>query len=807
VKLVYISCAWVLGIFMGSLFRFPFALILLGLLPLPLILFLKNRITPLVLAALSLVFFFGAGSYYPSSLPDESSVAVFNNQGVVELKVKVDGEPQVKDKVTHLQISVHEIKTGSDWQPARGSVLVFIPRYPEYSYGDALWIKGTLEDPPKFETFDYQAYLSRQGIYSTMRFAQIKIMETNHRSGPAQWLYSFRQRLSQSLAAALPEPQASLAQGIVLGIRTTIPDQLKDDLSITGTAHLLAISGMNLTIITGILVSLGLLVFGRRHYYYVWITLAAIWIYALITGMEAPVVRSAIMATVFLTAELLGRQKSAFVALAFSAAIMVGLDPSVLWSPSFQLSFLSMIGLVFVAPWLRNKGRQAVHAVLTDESIPARISCVIVDAFSISLAAIIAVWPLIAYYFGIVSLVGPLATVLISPVFPAIIVCGTLTTLLGIISPPVAHVFGWTAWLFISYMLGLVNAFASLPFASIRAVSVNVSLVWTYYGILIILIYTLTNFKKLVNWISDLNNKTKTVSGWALGIFSILPKKYVIAPLLVTAMLVSLTAFSLPDKKLHISFLDVGEGDAILIQNNGQNILIDGGPSPQAVCLGLGKKLPFWERDLDLVILTHPHLDHLNGLIEVLKRYKVKQVLTPALTSDSPPYQEWLSVMDQKNIPCIAATAGQTITLANDVIMNVLCPPDVGSSAAVDNIDEYGLVLRLTRDQISFLFTADIGQETELRLVRQRVDLFCTVLKVAHHGSGGSTSAEFLTQAGPQSAVISVGSANTFGHPDEQVLGRLVDNIPLDNDIYRTDLNGTIEFITDGTTLRVKTDH
>jgi competence protein ComEC len=124
-----------------------------------------------------------------------------------------------------------------------------------------------------------------------------------------------------------------------------------------------------------------------------------------------------------------------------------------------------------------------------------------------------------------------------------------------------------------------------------------------------------------VKWIPDLITKLKVISDRAVDSFSTLPKKYIIAPLLVLAILVSLTGVSLPDKKLHVSFLDVGEGDSILIQNAGKNILIDGGPSPQAVCLGLGKKLPFWDR-LDLVILTHPHLDHLNGLIEVLKGTK-----------------------------------------------------------------------------------------------------------------------------------------------------------------------------------------
>jgi competence protein ComEC len=806
VLVISISCAWVLGILAGSLADFPLALIFTGVLPLPILFFSKIKKNLVILFSCCLFSFFGAAFYYPASLPGYSSVSVFNNQDMVELKGNVIAEPEVKDNITHLQISVIQIKAASEWQDTRGKVLLYVPRYPEYFYGDSLRIKGKLEDPPKFADFDYQAYLAREGIYSTMRFAQIEILERGTGWGPTAWIYSIRTRLSQSLAQSLPEPQASLAQGIILGIRTTIPDSLRSNLSITGTAHLLAISGMNLTIVTGILVSLGLWIFGRRHYFYIWITLAAIWIYALITGMEAPVVRSSIMATIFLLAELTGRQKSSFVALTLSAAVMVGVNPQVLWTISFQLSYLSMVGLIFIAPYLQNLGHRTVQAFLKEEG-PARIVLPVIDSFSVALASTVAVWPLVAYKFGLISYIGPLATVLITPVFSAIIFGGMATAVIGIMSPSTGQVIGWVAWLFISYMLWLVNAFANLPAASIKNDSISIGLVWTYYAIFIMVIYIMSNLRKITRVILRIIEQSKSGLHRAFELYSALPKKYLIIPLLILALLTSLAAVSLPDKYLHVSFLNVGEGDASLIHNGNQNILIDGGPSSQAICLGLSQKLPFWDRSLDLVILTHPHLDHLSGLIEVLKRYKVKQILAPDLAYDSPFYTEWERLIEQKHITHIMARADQSITLGNGVIINVLSPPEDGSSDAVDDIDEDGLVLRLTKDHISFLFTADIGQETEQRLVRQRAELFCTVLKVGHHGSSGSTCKDFLTQAGPQAAVISVGADNSFGHPDEQVLNRLKENLGSDDNIYRTDVDGTIEFITDGKTLRVKTDH
>ena len=156
----------------------------------------------------------------------------------------------------------------------------------------------------------------------------------------------------------LPEPQASLAQGIVLGIRGNIPQSLNNDFARSGTAHLLAISGINLGIMAGILLSIGIWLFGRRHYLYVWLALGIVWFYAAITGMNPPVVRGAIMASLFLVAELLGRQRSAIVALTLAAAVMVGVSPYILGDASFQLSFLAMAGLIFLSPVFRNLGRR-----------------------------------------------------------------------------------------------------------------------------------------------------------------------------------------------------------------------------------------------------------------------------------------------------------------------------------------------------------------------------------------------------------------------------------------------------------------
>jgi competence protein ComEC len=279
--------------------------------------------------------------------------------------------------------------------------------------------------------------------------------------------------------------------------------------------------------------------------------------------------------------------------------------------------------------------------------------------------------------------------------------------------------------------------------------------------------------------------------------------KWCIVPLLLATVIIWVTIFTLPDKQLHVSFLNVGQGDAILVQTPcGQNILIDGGPSPQALCMELGKKLPFWERTIDLMISTQPQADHITGLVEILQRYKVKQVLHPGTIYDSSTYQKFMTTLEEKQIRYSIARAGQKIKLAGDIVIEVLNPPVELFERTSSDIDNNGIVLKLSYGQIRFLFTADIRYEAELRMIMQRWDINSTVLKVAHHGSKTSTSPQFLSLTDPDIAVISVGAENSFGHPDIEVLNRLFDSPSIEK-IFRTDIDGTIEFYTDGQRLWV----
>lgn len=354
--LICLSISLAAGILLGSKIHLPFWMSVFAFVPLlflPLIKHKKN----IILVCLSIIAFLGGILRYESVLPTTSATRVefYNDKGTIVIEGFVSSAPDTRDTNTQLTVSVSEVNS----QLVTGKILLFVPRYPEHNYGDALKIKGKLETPAVSEDFDYKGYLAGRGIAAVVYYPTIEVLEAGKGFKPLGWLYNARESLSQKMAEVLPEPQASLAQGIILGIRSEIPQTVKDNFARTGTTHVLAISGQNLSIVAGMFIATGIWFFGKKRYLYIWFALAATWGYASLTGLDTPVVRAAIMLSLFLFADLLGRQRSVLPALAFAAAVMLIFNPALLNDASFQLSFLSILGLVIVAPPL-----QSSHAAL-----------------------------------------------------------------------------------------------------------------------------------------------------------------------------------------------------------------------------------------------------------------------------------------------------------------------------------------------------------------------------------------------------------------------------------------------------------
>jgi len=248
-------------------------------------------------------------------------------------------------------------------------------------------------------------------------------------------------------------------------------------------------------------------------------------------------------------------------------------------------------------------------------------------------------------------------------------------------------------------------------------------------------------------------------------------------------------------KNLEVIFLDIGQGDSELIKTpHGQNILIDGGPD-STVLKGLSKNLSWYDRTIDLIILTHPHDDHVTGLIDVLKRYNVKTILHTGVNHDSPSYYKFLELIKKNNIKIIIVKNKQKITLGENSYIDILYPDKSFLNQDVKNLNNTSIVAKLIYKKNSFLFTGDIEKETEKYLVNNSINFKADVLKVAHHGSDTSSTLSFLKKANFGIAVISSGKDNDFGFPSRRVLMRLKKQ---GTKIFRTDLRGDIRLISDG---------
>ena len=251
------------------------------------------------------------------------------------------------------------------------------------------------------------------------------------------------------------------------------------------------------------------------------------------------------------------------------------------------------------------------------------------------------------------------------------------------------------------------------------------------------------------------------------------------------------------NRELIISFFDIGQGDAALIKTPaGQNILIDGGPGTK-ILEPLSKELSWYDKTIDLMILTHPHSDHVDGLIPVLKRYEVKQILSTGVVHSSPTYLAWLDLVREQNIPLTIVDREQTIDLGDDCRLQIIYPLTNLSGREVSNLNNSSIVARLIYKDTSFLLMGDAEIEVEQELIQAGIYLASDVLNTGHHGSDTSSSEEFLKTVKPEYAIISSGQDNSFGHPSPRVLKRLE---RIGAKILRTDELGTIKMSSDGKT-------
>ena len=677
-------------------------------------------------------------------------------------------------------------------------VAATLPSYPAVVPSDRVELRGRIRPPP---VDDYGAYLARIGAIGTLRVESLALLPAE--GSLAASLERLRRASAAGLDRAMPEPEAGLAAGVLIGLRDRVDRDLAADFTTAGASHVVAISGWNIAIVASTLAALA---GGLRRRRRAILTAVAILAYVAFVGPSPSVVRAGVMAGVALLARELGRPGTAAAALGWAVTVLLILDPAWVDDAGFRLSVLATAGILAwgISLTARLAGAQ-----------PSRPRRWLAEILGVSLAAQAATTPIVLLEFGRLSLVAPAVNLVVVPLVPPAMATGAVALGAGVLAglglpSIVATLVGLPAWGLYAAMVATVRAGAALPLASLE-----LSPPWDALGALLSACLVgatarwgdraLAALRKMVIGASPRRGSARPTTRRGQATSHSRGLQVASIALAAATIALAVTLAHRPDGIVRVVVLDVGQGDAILVEGDrGGRLLVDGGPDAGRLLIALDERLPPWDRRVDILVLTHPHEDHVAGLATLLSRYRIGRVYEPGMIGPGPGYQAWATTLASGGPPRGRLSTGDLLRL-DGIRFRVLWPdpnrvperPSDGGTA----INNVSIVLLGEIGEHRFLLAGDIEEGIDPELVRRglpRVDL----LKVAHHGSRTSSTSPFLAAVQPRVAVVSAGAGNPYGHPAPATIDRLH---AVARETYRTDTDGTVEVAFDGPSVRVRT--
>jgi len=588
-------------------------------------------------------------------------------------------------------------------------------------------------------------------------------------------LAGLRAVLSAAIHRVVPDPEGAVVAGIALGDRAALGRELTEAFARSGTAHLLAVSGFNMTLIAG---AVALALRGRLPLKAIaLVTAAALCGYALLVGPSPSVLRAGVMALVASLGLALGRPSLGANALCLAVAVLTAVDPGIATSIGFQLSVAATAGLIGLQARLAER-------LAGLPSIPR-------EGLATTLAASLPTVPLIAAAFGRISLVSPLANLLAVPMFAPLLALGMATAVVGAISEDAARPLGLASYAVATALRRLVELSASLPGASAevpRGAASGVLLALAAAAVL------LARAPALSAMLSRARGHIGTI-GASLSHRGAPGRRLarIAAGGAVIALVIAASLVAVRGSPTRLRALDVGQGDAFLLEHAGAVVLIDGGPDPRRLLTLLGGSLAPWQRRIDAVVLTHAHTDHGAGLLAVFGRYEVGVAIEPRGLEDVPLSRLWAESAARAGVRRLALGAGERLRVGA-IEITVLAPNE-------DRRVEYRcLVLRARYAGVSALFTGDATDPALADLLLDPASLRADIYVPPHHGAETPHAVALVRAVRPAVALLSVGASNRYGHPTPSALSALADVAA-----YRTDRHGTVEVAVDGSRLLVRT--
>jgi competence protein ComEC len=766
-----LSLAWMAGISMGpsaGLSSQQWAILAASSLA-ALLLFRRHKLQSRLFVIFFTISIAAWRAYVAQPELDKVHVSRFNDfTRPVQLTGVVVSPPDVRDSYVGLRVEAESIRAGQDEaRPVHGFVLVRAERYLTWSYGDRIRASGYLATPPDDELFSYREYLARQGTFSMLKSRSTVRLAVDQANVFYGWLYHLRGHFHRSVRALFPEPEASLLSGILLGIESGIGPDVRQAFNATGTTHIIAISGFNITIIAGMFISFFGRAFGARRGMLA--AGAGILLYTVLVGADAAVVRAAIMGGLSLLALRLGRRTHGLASLGAAAILMTGVTPTTLFDVGFQLSFAATLGMILYAEPLQN----AFQAWLTkrwlvDSARAAALAGPVGEYLLFTLAAQLTTLPLTAFYFHRLSLASLVANPVILPAQPAVMVLGGLATLVGSAWVPAGQPLAWMAWPFASYTIRAVEWIAQMPLASLALGHLHPVWIVVFYGLLLIL----------------------TAGNHLPGIprprLPAIPKLVALVALAVAVFFTWSVANHRPDRHLRVAVLDGHGGQAVLVSTPyGRAVLINGGRSPISLQASLGRRLAPSLRHIDWLVMSSSQEQDLIGLADLTDRFALGGVLADDSAGNGPAWA-LVRTLHTAGVPFAPLTAGSRLDLGLGAQLVVMSAAD----------GEAGLEISMGRT----VFLVLSGSQLEALAAESQslASAQSPVVLLRQAGDVSPQTAEWMLRMVPMAVVVSSDSADGNSLPSPGLV-----DVFGDDRLLRTDQLGTIQFTTDGTQLWV----
>jgi len=777
--IIWITCSFFAGVISADILPWKFfiwvllgiggSLVLIGLFWLKYPGYQKLSAFPRGMILILFISFILGGSRYLTALPDFEDPEYLTNYADKNSSVIITGVindfPDSRDQVTNLQVKTERIQI-SHWEedfPVQGLLLAKIPVEKKPKFGDRVQLTGYLETPPEDEDYSYREYLNRKGIYVYLPKAEIVVLEHGQGNLVLRGIFELKSRALEILYRLWPDPEASLLAGILLGVETGIPDQVQQAFRDTGTTHIIAISGFNITIVAGLFSRFFSRLLNPRQGAVA--AVMGIGLYTLLVGADAAVVRAAVMGGLSIFAQQIGRRQHGINAAALASLIMILINPQLPWDISFQLSLSATLGLILYADPFAQRFFKFSSRFLPEQTAQ-RITQPVSEYILFTFAAQLTTFPVMLYHFHSFSLNTFLANPAILPVQPPIMLVGGLALILGLIWFPLGVAAAPLVYPFVLYTIRVVEWFSRLPFRTLYTGEIGVG----WIALLYLCLGVITFGGSVITWFIAALKPSLIAVGF--GIVLIICWQAV---------------FIAPDGRLHLYLLDIGTGSAVyLVTPSGEKILINGGPSTKRLSDHLGRRQPAFKRELNTILIASPVEQDIDALAGILPRFLPEEVYWLGDDSLCWEAENLRNELEKNSIPIIYGEPGQILELGDGVKITVLAESRRGGTLLI----EY--------KNFRSLFPYGISEEyrEEIRMGRDIGNV--TLLMAADNGYQSSNPSEWIRNLNPQILFLSVGIKDSQGLPDRGLIDRLAG--------YSTDQHGSIHITTDGKQIWVYVD-